>query len=80
MIHPLKFTAEQKQLRRRICEISFRAWASHLGSCLSAVDIIDAIYKVKGKNEKFTGFGDLQTRFRRVCCQSLCYFATFFGE
>lgn len=45
--------AEQKQLRRRILEISFKNKFSHLGSCLSAVDLINAIYKVKKTSEKF---------------------------
>ena len=45
--------AEQKQLRRRILEISFKKKFSHLGSCLSAVDLINAIYTVKKSNEKF---------------------------
>lgn len=46
-------TEEQKKLRRRILEISFKHKLSHLGSTLSAVDLIDAIYAVKKKNEKF---------------------------
>ena len=49
----MKLTSEQKYLRRRIIEISYKAKFSHLGSCLSAVDIIDAMYKVKKKNERF---------------------------
>lgn len=46
-------TQEQKDTRRRILEISFKKNLSHIGSCLSSVDLIDAIYKVKNKNEKF---------------------------
>jgi transketolase len=46
-------TSEQKYTRRRIIEISYEAQFSHLGSCLSAVDIIDAIYKIKKRNERF---------------------------
>lgn len=48
-----KFTIEQKALMLRILEISHEARTSHLGSCLTAVDIINAIYKVKKKKEKF---------------------------
>ena len=44
---------EQKKNRLKIIEVSYRRKLPHLGSCLSAVDIIDAIYKVKGKNDKF---------------------------
>ena len=45
--------SEQKALRLRIIDMSFQRNLSHIGSCLSAVDIIDAIYKVKKRNEKF---------------------------
>lgn len=48
-----KLTADQKWLRRRILEISHEVHASHLGSCLSAVDAIDVIYRVKKRNERF---------------------------
>src|SRR3989344_4239576 len=43
----------QKDTRKRILEISFQKQSSHLGSCLSAVDLIDAVYQVKQKDEKF---------------------------
>lgn len=46
-------TENQKILRRRILEICFKRSFSHLGSCLSCVDIIEAIYKVKRNDEKF---------------------------
>lgn len=46
-------TAEQKKLRKRILELSHKSSFSHLGSCLSAVDLIDAVYKVKKVDEKF---------------------------
>ena len=46
-------TAEQKKSRQRILEISHRQNLSHLGSCLGSVDLIDGIYKIKNKNEKF---------------------------
>lgn len=49
----MRFTAEQKTLRRRIIEISYARNLSHLGSCLSAVDIICAIYKTKKEDEHF---------------------------
>lgn len=48
-----KLTKEQKTLRTRILDISYQSKFSHLGSCLSSVDLIDAIYKTKKKNEKF---------------------------
>lgn len=47
-----KLTDEQKQLRKRILELSYESNFSHLGSCLSAVDLIDAVYKTKKRNEK----------------------------
>lgn len=48
-----KLTNRQKILQRRILEISFLHKLSHLGSCLSTIDIIDAIYTVKKISEKF---------------------------
>lgn len=42
-----------KNLKRRIIEISWKHKLSHLGSCLTAVDIIDKIYSVKETGEKF---------------------------
>lgn len=48
-----KLTHEQKQIRKRILEISHISKFSHLGSCLSSVDLIDAVYKVKEEEEKF---------------------------
>ncbi|MDD3906157.1 MAG: 1-deoxy-D-xylulose-5-phosphate synthase N-terminal domain-containing protein [Candidatus Omnitrophica bacterium] len=48
----MKMTKEQKHLRRRIIEISHEKHLSHLGSCLSAVDILSAIYKIKRDNER----------------------------
>jgi len=50
---PIKLTEEQKNLRKRIIEISYAARLSHLGSCLSVVDIVTAIYAVKKENERF---------------------------
>lgn len=48
-----KLNPEQKKLRKRILEISFESNLSHLGSCLSAVDLIGSIYKFKKKDERF---------------------------
>ena len=48
-----KLSSEQKKLRRRIIDLSFERNLSHIGSCLSAIDILDAIYKIKKKSEKF---------------------------
>ncbi len=44
---------EQRRLRLRILEISHESHVSHLGSALSVVDIIAAIYKVKTPDERF---------------------------
>lgn len=49
----MKLTEEQKHLRRRIVEISHEKRLSHLGSCLSVIDILSAVYKVKRDNERF---------------------------
>jgi len=48
----LKLSPEQKYIRRRIIEISYEKNFSHLGSNLTAADIIYAIYKTKDKDEK----------------------------
>lgn len=40
-------------LKRRIMEISFKQKLSHIGSCLTAVDIIKEIYDIKKPDEKF---------------------------
>ena len=44
---------KNKYLKRQIIEISFKNRLSHIGSCLTAVDIIDEIYKKKKPDEKF---------------------------
>ena len=44
---------EQRRLRLRILEISHESRVSHLGSALSVVDIIAAIYNVKKSDEGF---------------------------
>jgi hypothetical protein len=46
-------TAEQRETRRRIIELSYQSKLSHIGSCLSCIDIIDAVYRVKSKEERF---------------------------
>lgn len=46
-------TKEQRELRKRILQISHERSLSHLGSCLSAVDTISAIYKIKKNDDKF---------------------------
>lgn len=46
-------SAEQKRTRLRILELSYHSYFSHIGSCLSAVDLIDAVYKTKKAHEKF---------------------------
>lgn len=44
---------EQINHRRRIIELTREADATHIGSALSTVDIIDAVYRVKKNGEKF---------------------------
>ena len=44
---------KNKKLKKRIIEVSYKYRKYHLGSCLSAVDIIEEIYNKKKKNEKF---------------------------
>lgn len=46
-------TPEQKINRRRILEISYTKRLPHLSSCLTAIDLIDAVYRVKEANDKF---------------------------
>src|SRR3989338_7004824 len=48
-----KFDKNQKEIRKKLLGMINRAHTSHIGSCLSAIDIIDAIYSVKDKLEKF---------------------------
>lgn len=48
-----KLTSEQKNIRKKILEVSFQNNYSHIGSCFSAVDLIDAVYRVKKKDEHF---------------------------
>ena len=42
-----------KPLYRRIIDISYHHQLTHIGSCLSAVDLIDAVYQVKRPQDKF---------------------------
>lgn len=44
---------KNKNLKKRIIELSYRYSKSHIGSCLSAVDIIEEIYNLKNDDEKF---------------------------
>ena len=44
---------ENKKLKKRIIELTYKYKKAHLGSCLSAVDIIEEIYNSKRKDEKF---------------------------
>lgn len=44
---------EQIKHRRRIIELTKEADTTHIGSALSVVDIIDAIYRIKKPGEKF---------------------------
>lgn len=46
-------THKQNQLRKRIIEISHLWHASHLGSCLTAVDALWAIHSIKKPNDPF---------------------------
>lgn len=46
-------TNNQKDIRKRILELSHQGHLSHIGSCLSSVDFIDAVYTIKGKGDKF---------------------------
>jgi transketolase len=41
------------KLEQRICDISYKKGLSHLSSCLTAVRLIDNIYKVKKDDEPF---------------------------
>jgi transketolase N-terminal domain/subunit len=44
---------ELKSLYRRIFEISYKNRLSHLGSCVTALPIIEEIYSIKKPDEKF---------------------------
>lgn len=49
----IKFDKNQKQIRRKLLTMINDTHVSHIGSCLSVIDIIDAIFSVKKKSEKF---------------------------
>ena len=53
MINLQDLSPIQKQLRRRLLEVSFRERLSHLGSCLSSMDIMIAVYAVKRTDDRF---------------------------
>jgi transketolase len=40
-------------LKKRIFNLSYKYKLSHIGSCITAVDIIDAVYNIKKKDEPF---------------------------
>ena len=44
---------KNKELKKRIISLSYKLGLSHIGSCLTAVDIIADIYEKKKPNEKF---------------------------
>lgn len=44
---------KNKNLKRRIVEVSYSLGLSHIGSCLTAIDIIKEIYDIKKPDEKF---------------------------
>lgn len=47
------YSKNQKQIRRKLLKILYKAKSSHIGSCLSVIDLIDGIYAVKKRSEKF---------------------------
>lgn len=53
MDYIVKSIMKNKLLKRRILDISYKHKLSHIGSCLTAVDIIDEIYAIKKPEEKF---------------------------
>lgn len=48
-----KFDQNQKTIRRKLLTIINCVHTSHIGSCLSVIDLIDAIFTIKKKTEKF---------------------------
>ena len=44
---------QNKALKRRIVEVSYKLKLGHIGSCLTAVDIIKEIYDTKRADERF---------------------------
>lgn len=49
----IHLTNNQKKIRTRLLEVLYKYNSSHIGSCLSSIDIIDAVYSVKKPDEKF---------------------------
>lgn len=49
----LTFNKNQQQIRRRLLQIIHHNHGAHIGSCVSVIDLIDAVYAVKQKDEKF---------------------------
>ena len=49
----MKLSPVQIQNRRRFIQLAYKAGVSHLGSSLSVIDIIEAVYQVKNQDEKF---------------------------
>lgn len=48
-----RLSTEQKEIRRKIITYSYLSNLTHIGSCLSAVDLIDSVYKIKHPEDKF---------------------------
>lgn len=48
-----KFNKNQKEIRRNLLTIINCVHTSHIGSCLSVIDLIDAVFAVKKRDEKF---------------------------
>lgn len=53
MFNIKKLSPEQKILRKKIIDISHNHHVSHLGSCLSAIDLVFAIYEIKSEKDRF---------------------------
>jgi len=49
----IKFDKNQKEIRKKLLGMINRAHTSHIGSCLSSIDIIDAVYSIKKRQENF---------------------------
>lgn len=49
----MKLNKNQKDLRTRLIQVIYEAGASHIGSAISVIDIIDSIYEIKSKDDRF---------------------------
>lgn len=49
----IKFNQNQKDIRQKLLTIINDVHTSHIGSCLSVIDLIDAVFSVKKEEEKF---------------------------